>query len=321
MEDGIPTGKLRAGWYPCRDYPEYVGLIKKVVRKQKPDADIVLWSYNWGFRAEEERIALINNLPTDISLLATFEMFENTDRLGTKAITTDYTIFEPGPGFYFSSEAKAAKSRGIPLYAMTNSGGLTWDIGTVPYEPVPYQWLKRYNAMIDMNENYGLVGSMDSHHFGFYPSFISELAKWCFWTPSPKGEEVIDILAARDWGKENVKAVTDAYKMFSEGINLLVSTNEDQYGPLRMGSSYPLVLFDDEDIVIPSPNYAHFGGNKICSPNYMYNISTPEKLEKLNGEIALYTKSSDYFMQGAKILYTRVVGGVVMPRKVMITNR
>ena len=39
------------------------------------------------------------------------------------------------------SEAKAAARRGIPLYSMTNAGGLTWDVGVVPYEPAPYLWL------------------------------------------------------------------------------------------------------------------------------------------------------------------------------------
>lgn len=296
------SDKPSPGWFPCRDYPEWINLVKRIIREKNADADIVFWTYNWGYVDEKLRLELIDNLPTDISLQATFEMFESTERLGVKAVTTDYTLFEAGPGFYFTSEAKAAKRRGIPLYAMTNAGGLTWDIGTIPYEPAPYQWLKRYNAMIEMNEKYGLVGSMDSHHFGFYPSFVSELAKWCFWTPTPNGEEMIERLAARDWGKDNVKQVTAAYKMFGDGINFLVSTNEDQYGPLRMGPSYPLVLFDDADIVIPSPSYAHFGGNAICNPNYMYDISTPEKLDKLNGEIMLYTKSADFLFKGAEIL-------------------
>ena len=301
--DGNPiVMKPSPGWFPCNDFPEWVNLVKKVIRKENSEADIVFWTYNWGYVKEELRAELIENLPTDISLQATFEMFEKVEREGIKGITTDYSIFEPGPGHYFSSEAKAAAKRGIPLYSMTNSGGLTWDIGTIPYEPVPYQWLKRYNKMIEMNEKYGLVGSMDSHHFGFYPSFISELAKWCFWTPYTDGEEVLARLTARDWGKENTETALSAYKDFSEGINLLISTNEDQYGPLRMGPSYPLILFEDEKIEIPSPDYAHFGGNHICDPTYPYDISTPEKLERLENEIKLYTKSSDYFMRGAKKL-------------------
>jgi len=304
-ENGNPiVMKPSPGWFPCNDFPDWLNFVKKIIRSKKPDADIVFWTYNWGYVKEELRTELINNLPTDISLQATFEMFEKVERDGVKAITTDYSIFEPGPGHYFTTEAKAASERGIPLYSMTNAGGLTWDIGTIPYEPVPYQWLKRYNKMIEMNEKYGLCGSMDSHHFGFYPSFISELAKWCFWTPYTDGEEMLARLTARDWGKENTEKALSAYRDFSDAINLMVSTNEDQYGPLRIGPSYPLILFEDEKIEIPSPDYAHFGGNHICDPTYPYDASTPEKLQRLEDEIRLYTKSCDLFMKGAETLFS-----------------
>ena len=52
--------------------------------------------------------------------------------------------------------------------------------GVIPYEPMPYQWLKRYEAMREANEKWGLCGIMESHHYGFYPSFISKLSKMSF---------------------------------------------------------------------------------------------------------------------------------------------
>ncbi|MBR6729698.1 MAG: hypothetical protein IKL80_06015 [Clostridia bacterium] len=130
--DGIPHGKPRPGWWPCYDYPEWLACVKKAIRKHKEDADIVFWTYNWGYVAVEERLKLIESLPTDISLMATFEMFE-TYQLGSfKQTVADYSLAFAGPGHYFSTEAKAAKERGIRLYAMANTGGLTWDIGTIP---------------------------------------------------------------------------------------------------------------------------------------------------------------------------------------------
>ena len=41
-----------------------------VIHLRKPDADIVFWTYNWGRQPEKERVRLIENLPTDITLLA-----------------------------------------------------------------------------------------------------------------------------------------------------------------------------------------------------------------------------------------------------------
>ena len=298
----IIKDKPNPGWFPCRDYPDWLALVKRVIRKEKPDADIVFWTYNWGFQPEELRLELIEHLPTDISLQATFEMFEHGERDGVPCESTDYTLFCADAGKYFISEAKAAKKRGIPLYSMTNTGGLTWDVGTVPYEPAPYQWLRRFNAVLRAHEEYGLCGLMESHHYGFYPSFISELEKWCFCEPNPNGEELIDRLIVRDWGKENLDAVRQSYRLFGEAINNLVTTNEDQYGPMRIGPSYPLVLYNDVDLKIPFGLRAMHGSNAICFPNYTYPFFREGMREKLMGEMRLYKQSAEQLLAGAERL-------------------
>lgn len=295
--------KPNPGWFPCRDFPEWVDMVKKIIRREQPDADIVFWTYNWGYQPEDLRVELIDNLPTDISLQATFEMFEDTERDGVPCRAVDYTLFQPYAGKYFLSEAKAAKRRGIPLYSMTNAAGLTWDVGTIPYEPAPYQWLKRYEAIIDANEKYGLCGTMESHHFGFYPSFISELLKWCFTTPKPNGEEIIDRLIKRDFGAENLDTVRRAYRLFSDALHNMPSTNPDQYGPMRIGPAFPMLLFRDNDIVIPFGEHSVHGRNTICFPYYKYpSLENSKVKETLLGEIRLYKKASDTFLEGAALL-------------------
>ena len=297
----IVRGKPSPGWFPCRDYPEWVSLIKKIIRREQPEADIVFWTYNWGHQPVEDRIYLIDNLPTDISLQATFEMKEaNIDRDGVMCYTHDYTLFFIGPGKYFLSEAEAAKRRNMPLYSMTNTGGLTWDVGTVPYEPMPYRWLERFEAVVDANEKYGLCGTMDSHHYGFYPSFISELAKWCFTVPKPNGEEIIDKILIRDWGEENLEAVRKAFRLLSDGLHYTGSL--DQYNAMRIGPAYPLVLFNDWDIKIPFGKNTLHGENKICSPNYGAPIHKDGQLEQYQGETRLYEKCYPMFEEGYKIL-------------------
>ena len=298
----IVNGKPSPGWWPCYDFPLWLNMIKRIIRSKKPDADIVFWTYNWGYVEEKYRLDLLRNIPTDLTLLVTFEMFEDVMREGIANRTVDYTLFFEGPGKYFTSEAKLAKERGIKLYAMTNTGGLTWDIGTIPYEPAPYQWMKRYNNMREMHENYGLCGTMDSHHYGFYPSFISELAKWAFHKPTPDLNEMLRRITVRDYSEETADDVLKAYEYFSEGINCLVSTNEDQYGPFRVGPSYPILLFKDTDAVFPSVPYAPHGGNEICNPMYVYDLSTEGQWDKINYEIKCHTKTADMFNAGCEIL-------------------
>jgi len=261
--DGIPTGKTSPGWYPCCDYYKWLNLVKKIVRKYNPDADIVFWSYNWGYHPEELRVKLIESLPRDISLLATFEMFENRELEGMPERCSDYTLSFVGPGKYFESEAIAAKRCGIRLYSMTNTGGLTWDFGVIPYEPFPYQWIKRYEEMEKAHNKWGLCGLMESHHFGFYPSFISKLSKWAFYESHEDLETILLRIIKSEYGEENADAVNNALKLWSEAITYGTPSEDDQYGPFRVGPSYPLCL--RMSINLPSAPYSMFG-SRICNP-------------------------------------------------------
>ncbi|MGI6538831.1 MAG: hypothetical protein ACOX22_11130 [Caldicoprobacterales bacterium] len=301
-DDGLPTGKPSPGWWPCYDYPQWLNLIKKVIRKHKKDADIVFWTYNWGYVDKEHRIELLKNIPTDITLLVTFEMFEQIPTGNVTSTCVDYTLFFEGPGKYFISEAEIVHERGIKLYTMCNTGGLTWDIGVIPYEPAPYQWMRRYNGLHKAREQWGLSGLMESHHYGFWPSFISELAKWSYWSPSPSSEEVLKMIAKRDFGENNVETAIEAWKSWSEGIRNYVSTNEDQYGPFRIGPSYPLVF--RRNVEIPTVPYAMFGGNRICNPDYTSQDNGRSSLLqfRLPVEIERLEKMREHFIKGTVLL-------------------
>ena len=245
----------------------------------------------------------LSQLPTDISLQATFEMSQHVTRDGVPGHATDYTLFVTGAGEYFTSEAEVAGRRKIPLYSMTNTAGLTWDVGTVPYEPAPYQWLKRFQAVNEAHDQYGLVGLMECHHYGVYPSFISEMAKAMFTEKEPDGNAIIDRLIVRDWGIENLETVRAAYRDFGDAINDLITTGEDQYGPMRIGPSYPIVLYSHKDLVIPFGDHAMHGNNRICLPNYTYPFYRDGMYEKCQGESRLYKRASVLLIEGAKRLF------------------
>ncbi len=230
------------GWWPCRDYPQYINLLKKVIRRHAPQADIVFWTYNWGWAPEEDRVELLRNMPEDVTIMATFEMFEKLKRENITNVTVDYTLSFEGPGEYFLSEARAVKERDMRLYTMSNAAGLTWDFGVIPYEPMPFQWEKRYKALLEMNEKYNLCGTIDAHHYGWWPSLIAEYAKWSLWKPATSSEEILSKLAARDFGEAAVSKVIAAWRKWSEAIQYYSTTDEDQYGPFRIGPSYPLIF-------------------------------------------------------------------------------
>jgi len=263
--DGLPPSKPSPGWWPCADYPQWLALMQRVIRRYSPEAEIVFWTYNWGWVAPEPRLALIRSLPPDITLQATFEMFEQRQRENITSVCVDYTLSFEGPGQYFAGEARAAHERGLKLYTMCNTGGLTWDIGVIPYQPAPFQWDRRWQALRKAREDWGLSGLMESHHFGWWPSFISELAKNAFWSGGRPTEELASAIAARDYGSGAAPLVVEAWQDWSEAWRDYVPTNEDQYGPFRVGPSYPMLF--RRVVNLPQAWHAMFG-NQIVIPDY-----------------------------------------------------
>lgn len=300
-KDGIPINKPSPGWYPCEDYPKWLDMIKKIIRKYNDKADIVFWTYNWGDAPKEARTKLIESLPTDISLEATFEMFEPR-KVGNSILScADYTLSFAGPGKYFESEAVAAKKRGIKLYSMTNTGGLTWDMGVIPYEPMPFQWMKRYATMRKAHKEWGLCGIMETHHYGFYPSFISKLSKWCFWSPEEDMEEILRKILISEFGNENYEYVLSALKLWSEAIEYYTPTNADQYGAFRIGPTYPFTI--TSAVNIPYDKSAMFG-TRICIPNYYFKpdaLCTPLSI-RIHDEIKSLEKMRDCMDKGISYL-------------------
>jgi hypothetical protein len=263
--DGVPPSKPSPGWWPCYDYPQWLNLLKKVIRRHSPEADIVFWTYNWGYVAEEPRLELIRALPTDITLLVTFEMFEQVQREGITNVCVDYTLAFEGPGHYFASEAQAAHERGIRLYTMCNTGGQTWDFGVIPYQPAPFQWGRRYDALRKSQQEWGLSGLMESHHYGWWPSFVAELAKNAYWSPSEPIEKAAAAIARRDYGEAAAPLVLAAWQDWSEATRDYVPANEDQYGPFRVGPAYPMFL--TRVAHLPTVWHAMLG-HEIVKPDY-----------------------------------------------------
>ncbi len=261
----VPDGKFWPGWYPCEDMPAWLTMIERIVHSAKPDADIVLWSYNWGFQPTDARVRLIEQMPPGITLQATFEMFDAKEVGGIKTACSDYSLSFAGPGHYFTTEAIAAKKRGIKLYSMTQSAGVTWDFGVVPYEPMPYQWMKRFENMRSAIRDWGLCGGMDTHHHGLYPSIITKFSKHAFLSPTEPLEEILDRIFATEYGKENLEKVREGFRLWSEAITYYTPTEGDFSGASRIGPAYPFCFFHKSK---PENNGGALVGTNIFSTEY-----------------------------------------------------
>ncbi|MFW6598840.1 hypothetical protein ACQBAU_15075 [Propionibacteriaceae bacterium Y2011] len=269
----LPNSKPSPGWWPCTDYPQWVARVRDACRAENPDAEIVFWTYNWGYAPKEDRLELIKNLPDDVTVQVTFEMFQSFTHHGVTNTCADYTASHVGPGDYFRSEATAVHERGMALASMTNTGGLTWDIGVIGYQPIPYQWSRRHAAVNRARDDWGLGLLMENHHYGWMPSFISELTNATFHDPAPDPELYLSTLARRDFGAGAEEALA-AWRAWSQASTHYVPTAADQYGPFRIGPAYPLTLFavpklmvDDEamfgDMIVKIPYAPDTAGRQL----------------------------------------------------------
>jgi len=269
----------QVGYFPASDYPQWLNVVKRAVRRYSPDADVVFWTYNWGRCPKEDRLALIEKLPDDVSVEVTYEMFQRIQYPNHTMQVPDYTITFPGPGDYFTSEAEALHKRGMRLYTISNTGGRTWDCGMMPYLPVPQQWFKRFRGLLEAHEKWGLTGIMDSHHFGWFPGPIEECARWCFNTPSADQDEILRKIAVRDFGQEAAELVIRGWQKWSDAIASYTPGFGDQCGPLRVGPSYPFIFypvlypFAEQNMHFPFAEYA-FRGER-----YLNTLYKPEHVE------------------------------------------
>ena len=265
MDNGIPSVKPSSFYYPCIDYVQLVSTIRDACRKYRQDADIVFWTYNFGWQPAQDKMRLLNALPEDITIQTNFDKSLRYPYNGITQATADYTLADVGGYECCMGEEAVAKSRGLRLYAQVNTAGMTWDMGVIPYEPFPYQWMKRYKKILEARDECGLCGLMESHHYGIYPSFISTLSNLCLTKSDLSMEENLIMVLSAYFGAENLEKTDAALKLWSEAITYYSPTGEDQYGAFRVGPSYPFCL--GRSIQIPSASHAMFG-NSICVPHY-----------------------------------------------------
>lgn len=300
----LPEG-IRPGWWPCKDWPLLLEMIRKAVDKVKPDVEIILSSYNWGYTDAALREDLISKLPKGITLACGWEMFEYYDLDGVKEACSDYSLRVAKPGHYFITEAAAAAKYGIPLKTTANTGGKTWDFGAIPFDPAPYRWAERFEAIRDAHDHCGLVSLGDSIHYGVYPSFISELAKWAYAEPRVDLQELIPRILAMHFGHAQLDAIVEAMKLWSEAFANMVPTNEDQYGALRIGPSHPFYAGrgPHEGVSPPQDKFAaHKMKAGMYNNNYNYCSRGDAGDVRIPKEVEAYEYVKECLYKGIQLL-------------------
>ena len=253
--DGIPDVKPSPGWYPCFDYPDYLHCIERAVHKYEPAAEVIFSTYNWGYAPAEQREKFLQAMPGGITLTVTYEIFSQKMLEGLHTPVMDYTISTDEPGYYFKTECAAAHRCGIPIQGNVNTAGIGWDLGCINWVPTPWRWLKRDLDLRKACREWGVDRHYATHHYGWWNSVAADLGKWTQWEDfEPDYEELLRKLAIRDYGHKAAPAVLETWRIWGEAMHHYVGSNEDQYGPWRVGPAFPFIFH---------PNITRTMGSKV----------------------------------------------------------
>jgi hypothetical protein len=154
---------------------------------------------------------------------------------------------------------------------------------------------------------YGLSGVMENHHFGWWPSFLSELEKEAFTEGGMPFDEHIRLIAVRDYGEKNADAAVEHWKRWSEFAEDYIPTDANQYGPFRIGPAYPFTFGHPpaDYKSFPVKKYAS-NGPGICRFDYLragyVPQLTPERMdaEYMEKEIELLEPMEAAYAKGAQ---------------------
>ena len=260
-------------YFPCSDFPQLLRVIRDAVRKGNPEATVIFNTYSWGRFPEELRAPFLQNLPEGIMLQVTYDIFARRKLMGMPVQVSDYSVAADLPGEYFTGECRIASKRGLPIMCTSNTGGRTWDFGDAPYIPCPQRWMTRLRQLDQARREWGLCALYECHHYGWWPCVVTELAKAYF------DSEQCDLEAelarhARRLAGDGASELLAAWEFWSRAFDYFPVGAEDQYGPLRVGPSYPMVFDTAGKNAPPFPCLpgAHFG-NQIILSNYNPPVS------------------------------------------------
>jgi hypothetical protein len=214
------------------------------IRQAHSNAKLLAWAY--GIRPTDIS-PFMQRLNKEVAWLDNFDHGTVKVVDGHRIVIDEYSLSTVGPSKAFEDVAIAQVKANRPVYAKIQTG-TTYELSSVPYIPVPpvvYDKLAIMHAL-------RIKGSMMTWIIGGYPSNMLKVAGEASFAPLCPREELLERLAALDWGPQNAKTVREVWEHFSETFHLyLSSVPVFYYGPITRCPSYKLHLEKEPDLALP----------------------------------------------------------------------
>ncbi len=198
-----------------------VAIVEEECHRIDPSIEVLPWEYNIDFRPQSSDVKqyFIRQLPDRTMPLLTWENGKSFTIDDMKGYLRDYSLSQVGPAEVTSAQIEEANKRQMKVYSKVDTF-TSWQYGTIPYLPCPYQWFERYEAL----EKYGVKGTLESWSSGYKPNFISRLRAWTCWSDAPSKDELLAMAAAAIFGEQQKDLVLTAWDHFSRAIRLVPDT-------------------------------------------------------------------------------------------------
>lgn len=205
----------------ARNWGKAVGIVEEECHRIDPSIEILPWEYNIDFRPQSSDIKkyFIQQLPHGSMPLLTWENGKSFVLDHMKGYLRDYSLSQVGPAEVTKAQIGEANRRGMKVFSKVDTFS-SWQYGTIPYLPCPYQWFDRYAAL----EKYGVKGTLESWSYGYKPNFISEIRAWTCWSDSWSRDELFTAMAISIFGAGQKELVLTAWDYFSQAIRLIPDT-------------------------------------------------------------------------------------------------
>ena len=205
----------------ARNWCKAVGIVEEECHKIDSSIEILPWEYNIDFRPQNSDVKryFIKQLPDNVTPLLTWENGKSFEIDGMQGFLRDYSLNQIGPAEVTDAQINEAEARNMKVFSKVDTFA-SWQYGTIPYLPCPYQWYDRYTAL----EKFGVRGTLESWSSGYKPNFISEIRSWTCWSDGPSRDELFGAMASRIFGRENKELVLKAWDHFSQAIRYVPDT-------------------------------------------------------------------------------------------------
>ena len=201
----------------ARHWSQAAGMVAEECHRIDPEFEILPWEYNIDFRPQQVDLKryFISQLPQGTVPFLTWENGKGIEIDGFKGYIRDYSISVVGPSEVTQAQISEARKRGMRVYTKADTFA-SWQFGTTPYIPAPYQWYRRYKAL----EEYRVEGTHESWSYGYKPNFVLEMRAWYCWSEAPALDELLRQIAGessapdrknRFWKRGESSAMPSSY--------------------------------------------------------------------------------------------------------------